>query len=111
MNEVEFESAPIPTRPSTLTVVGLLSLTAGTLSYLASYAIANALVASDLLKAWPRDHDPRPKWFVIGFGVLISIFLVIVATARLSTRRQLKRIDEMENEEAAQSAGDGMKLI
>jgi hypothetical protein len=104
MNELEFQSAPPPSRPSTLTVVGLLSLAAATLSYLASYAIANAMVAADLLKAWPRDHDPRPRWFILGFGVLISVFLLAAAAARQSTARHLKRIEAMEEEEAADPA-------
>jgi hypothetical protein len=103
MNEVEFESAPVPTRPSTLTVVGMLSLTAATLSYLGSYAIANALVAAELLKAWPRDHDPRPRWFMTGFAILISLFLIIVGAARRSSAKQMKRIEEeMEADEAAE---------
>jgi hypothetical protein len=105
MNEFEFESAPPPSRPSTLTVVGLLVLAAATLSYLASYAIANALVVADLLKAWPSEHDPRPRWFIIGFGVLISVFLLAGAAARQSTARHLRRIEAMEDETADPPAG------
>jgi hypothetical protein len=98
MNELEFESAPPPTRPSTITVVALLALAAATLSYLASYAIANAMVAADLLKAWPREDDPRPRWFAIGFGVLITVFGIVAAVARRSAARHLRRIEEMEEE-------------
>src|SRR5438477_485240 len=90
MNQLEFETAPAPQRPKTAVVVGLLAAVAATISYLASYAMANALVSAEVLKPWPSDHDPRPKWFVMGFVVLASAFLVIGVVARQMSARLLE---------------------
>ena len=99
MNEVEFESAPsISARPRTTTVVGLLIGVAGIISYLTSYAMANALVAAEIVKPWTKDHDPRPKWFAAGFVILILAFTAIAAIVRHSSARHLREIDQMETE-------------
>jgi hypothetical protein len=100
VNEVEFETAPMPERPKTATVLGLLALVAAVMSYLGSYAMANALVAADMIKSWPRDHDPRPKWFIIGFVILVSLFTGIGAAARHVSARHLRQIEAMESENA-----------
>src|SRR5262245_3631098 len=96
MEDLEFESAPPAQRPRTITVVGLLVVTAATLSYLGAYAMTNALVAADLLKAWPKDNDPRPKWFLFGFVMLVTLFAGIGAMFRFFSSRHLKKIDEMD---------------
>ena len=49
MYEPEFDTAPTPQRPRTATVLGLLAVTATVLSYLFSYAMANALVAAEVV--------------------------------------------------------------
>jgi hypothetical protein len=95
MEDLEFQSAPVE-RPRTITVIGVLVVTAATLSYLGAYAMANALVSADLIKAWPKDHDPRFKWFLVGFVMLITLFGGIGAMFRFFSKRHLKKIDEMD---------------
>ncbi|HVT88566.1 MAG TPA: hypothetical protein VHD56_06925 [Tepidisphaeraceae bacterium] len=99
MNEIEFETAPSPERPRTATVIGLLATTAAVLSYLGTYALSNALVAAEVLRPWPKDHDPRPIRFLIGFVVLIAIFSITGFVARFMSTRQMRQIEEMETEE------------
>lgn len=87
---------PIPERrPNTLMVLGLLVAAAGLFSYLGAYAVADALVGSGVLPAWPHDHDPRPHWLLHGFVTLMIVFCVIGAAFRWTSRRQLHRIDEI----------------
>jgi uncharacterized membrane-anchored protein len=85
-----------PPRPQTATVVSLLVGAALILSYLAAYAVTNALVAADVISPWPRDRDPRPRWMGFGFFALITVFTVVGAGVRVLSRRQLHKIDEME---------------
>jgi hypothetical protein len=85
-----------PPRAKTATVVSLLLGAALTLSYLAAYAVTNALVAADVISPWPRDRDPRPRWMGVGFFALLVLFSAIGAGMRLMSRRQLHKIDEME---------------
>ena len=85
-----------PPRPKTATVVSLLVGAALILSYLAAYAVTNALVAADVISPWPRDRDPRPRWMGVGFFALITMFAVAGAVVRVMSRRQLHKIDEME---------------
>jgi hypothetical protein len=85
-----------PPRPKTATVVSLLLGAALILSYLAAYAVTNALVAADVMSPWPRDRDPRPRWMGVGFFAVLTVFSVIGAVVRVMSRRQLHKIDEME---------------
>ena len=85
-----------PPRPKTATVVALLIGAALILSYLAAYAVTNALVAADVMPPWPRDRDPRPRWMGVGFFALIGLFTAMGGVARVMSRRQLHKIDEME---------------
>jgi hypothetical protein len=85
-----------PPRPKTATVVALLVGAALILSYLAAYAVTNALVAADVMTAWPRDRDPRPRWMGVGFFALITVFSTIGVVTRALSRRQMHKIDEME---------------
>jgi hypothetical protein len=101
MNEVEFETAPTPERPRTATVLGLLVASAAILSYLGSYAMANALVSAEVLKPWPHDHDPRLRWFLTGFVILVSVFFAIGAVARFVSGRSMKQVEDMESEQEA----------
>ena len=85
-----------PPRPKTATVVVLLVGAALILSYLAAYAVTNALVVADVMPPWPRDRDPRPRWMGFGFFALMAFFSVIGGVVRVMSRRQLHKIDEME---------------
>lgn len=88
-----------PARPRTLTVLGLLVGSAAIISYLAAYALTNALVAADFLSRWQPGHDPRPRRMLIGFTALLAVFGSIAGLVRWTSRRQLRSIDEMEHEE------------
>lgn len=98
MEDLEFETAPLPERPKTTTVIGLITGVAVVFSYLISYAMANALAAAEVIKPWPRDHDPRPLWFGICFVVLLVLFSGLGAAARFLSARNLREIDAMEQE-------------
>ena len=94
------EVAPVE-KPGTLKVLGLLALTSLTFSYLGSYAIAGALVSAEVIRPWAAGADPRPKWLAIGFCTLLASFVVLGSVVRCLSKRQLRRIDEMGQEEAA----------
>ncbi|HEY1628282.1 MAG TPA: hypothetical protein VGF52_00400 [Tepidisphaeraceae bacterium] len=96
MNEPDFQSAPTAPRPRTATVLAFLAAAAAIFSYLGAYAMVSALLKAEMLKPWPPTHDPRPKWFIISFAILSCAFFLIGVTARCSSGRQLRRIDEME---------------
>ena len=81
--------------PRTLTVLGLLGLTALTFSYLATYALTNALVAAQVVQPWPRNHDPRPKRLLIGFCVLMLVFMALGEYFRRTSKSEFKAIDDM----------------
>jgi hypothetical protein len=85
-------------RPKTLTVVALLAGVALIFSYLIAYAMVNALVAAEVIKRWPAGSDPRFRWFIVTFGILMTVFLGIGALARHSTRRQMRRMEALERE-------------
>lgn len=95
MIEQETIAAAEQRPPRTLTVLGLLALTALTFSYLATYAVTNALVSQNLIQPWSRGHDPRPKWLVAGFCVLMLTFMVGGGLLRRWGRSDFKAIDEM----------------
>jgi hypothetical protein len=88
-------------KPRTTTVLGLLALTSLTFSYLGSYAVSGALVSAEVIRAWPPGADPRPKWLAIGFCSLLASFVLLGVVARCLSRRQLRRIDAMDQEDAA----------
>jgi len=85
-------------RPRTLTVLALLALTALTFSYLGSYAIYNTLVAADVLARF-QGPDPRPRWLLTGFCVLMLTFMVMAEVFRRLSRRQMRAIDAMADAE------------
>jgi hypothetical protein len=91
------ESDPIspPQPPRTLTVLGMLALTALTFSYLAAYALTNALVAAQVVQPWAAGHDPRPRRLVIGFCVLMLVFMLVGEVFRRMSKSEFKAIDEM----------------
>ena len=81
-------------RPKTLFVFGVLAMTALTFSFLGSYAVYNALVTAGVVQKY-TGKDPRPKWLLIGFGVLMVIFIGVGEFFRFLSRRQFKAIDAM----------------
>jgi membrane associated rhomboid family serine protease len=97
MNEPDFQSAPTAPRPRTATVLAFLAAAAAIFSYLGAYAMVSALLKAEMLRPWPSGHDPRPKWFLTSFSILLSIFFMIGLIARQASNRQLHRIDEMED--------------
>jgi hypothetical protein len=85
-------------KANTATVIGLLGLTSLTFSYLGAYAVSGALVRAEVLHRWRPDADPRPKWLILGFCVLLTAFVGIGTLARHLSRRELRQIDEMSDE-------------
>jgi hypothetical protein len=98
MNVEDDSDSPIPmaadVRPKTVTVLGVLIVTAFTFSFLGPYADYNALVTAGVVQRF-TGPDPRPKWLAIGFVGLLGIFLVIGMGFRLLSKRQFKAIDAM----------------
>ena len=86
-------------RPRTTSVLALLAGAALIFSYLISYALTNALVAAELMHKWTPGHDPRPRRMMIGFACTMLVFTAVGGIARIISKRQLARIDEMEEEE------------
>ncbi len=97
MNEPDFQPQSPASGPKTSTVLALLAVISAVFSYLGAYAMANALVAAEMIRPWSADHDPRFLWFLIGFVVLLGIFLSIGVAARYVSARNLKQIDAMED--------------
>ena len=83
--------------PRTLSVLGLLALTSLTFSYLGSYALTNALVSEHLIQPWSRTHDPRPRWLITWFCVLMLVFVVAGEFLRRWGRSDFQAIDDMAN--------------
>lgn len=88
-------------KPGTAKVLTLLALTSLTFSYLGSYAVAGALVSAEVIHPWSAGADPRPRWLAIGFCSLLATFILLGGVVRCLSRRQLQRIDEMAQEDAA----------
>jgi hypothetical protein len=86
-------------KPNTWTVVGLLTVAAATFSYLGAYAATNALASAELIRPISHDHDPRPRWALMGFVFLMSLFGLLAMVSRIIGRRQVRRIDRMNESE------------
>lgn len=80
-------------KPKTITVLGVLVGASLVLSYLGSYAFTNAMLTAELIKPWAEGSDPRPRWLLISFCGLMTMFLVVAGTFRFLSRRQLRSID------------------
>ncbi|MDB5173744.1 MAG: hypothetical protein JWO87_2119 [Phycisphaerales bacterium] len=93
----EEDVSPQP-RPHALTVLVLLVLAALTLSYLAAYALPDALVASQIMPPWPHETDPRPHWMLAGFVSLFGTLSAISCVIRFLSWRQLRCIDAIADE-------------
>jgi hypothetical protein len=98
MDAIDVQESLDPPRPRTLTVLGLLATAALVLSYLGAYALANALLAAEMIAPWPAGNDPRPRWLVTGFVMLMGFFGAIALAARFFSTRQLRSIEAMEDE-------------
>jgi len=84
--------------PKTATVLTLLAAAAVIFSYLIAYALTNALVSAGLISQWQPGSDPRPRNMLIGFCSLMLLFTILVGSGRVASKRQLRRIDAMEEE-------------
>ena len=82
-------------KPNTWAVVGLLLLAAATFSYLGAYAVTNALANAELIRPISHDHDPRLRWALTGFVMLMTLFGLIALVFKVIGRRQVRRIDRM----------------
>ena len=84
-----------PRPPRKLAVLGLLGLTSLTFSYLGSYAVANVLVSEHIIQPWSRANDPRPRWLITAFCVLMLTLMVGAELLRRWGRSDFKAIDDM----------------
>jgi hypothetical protein len=94
----EFEEQAVGRPPRTIVVLALLAGVALVFSWLAAYAVSDALVHADILAAWPSDRDPRPRWLVESFVGLLSGLVLIASIFRIVSGRQLRRIDQSSEE-------------
>lgn len=83
------------TRPKTVSVLIVLMFAAISISYLAAYAAPSALVSADVLAPWPSYADPRPRWMVTSFTLLMGSFVIIGILFRLLGKLQIRQIDAM----------------
>ncbi len=81
--------------PRTATVLIFLAAFAVMVSWLAVYALTNALIASHIMSPWPVEADPRPAWMLNAFGGFFGAFSTIGLLFRWASRRQLHRIDRI----------------
>ena len=82
-------------RPNTVSVLIVLMFAACTLSYLIAYAAPGALVSANVLQPWPSYDDPRPRWMVTSFVILLGSFILVMMFFRLLSRLSMRRIDAM----------------
>jgi hypothetical protein len=99
MDGLEFNPVDGPQRPRTTSVLGLIAIAAAVFSYLWSYCLTDALVAAEFLNPLPKDYDPRPKWLVSSWFVLMVVFMVMGYLLQKISSRQLSTIDDMERAE------------
>ncbi|HSZ57893.1 MAG TPA: hypothetical protein VK797_19675 [Tepidisphaeraceae bacterium] len=84
-----------PPKPKLSMVLGLLVLAAMTFSYLGAYAVTSALANAQMIPPISRDHDPRLRWALCSFVVIMTLCGAVAAFLRLLSRRQFQRIDKM----------------
>jgi hypothetical protein len=106
---VEEPTAPAPTPlqrlKKTCFAVVVLLVTAAMFSYLLAYAMTDALATAKVLPRYESGSDPRPMWLVRAFICLTCTFMAVGGLARLLSRRQLRRIDAMADEEPVVKTG------
>lgn len=82
-------------KPKTATVLALLLVAAATFSYLGAYCMTDALAHANIIRAIPRDHDPRPRWAAISFVGMVAAFIGTALILRFWSGRHFRRIDKM----------------
>ena len=106
---VEETATPAPTAfqrlQKTCFAVGVLLATAAMFSYLLAYAMTDALATAKVLPRYESGNDPRPMWLLRAFVCLTCTFMAVGGLARLLSRRQLRRIDAMADEEPVMKSG------
>jgi hypothetical protein len=85
--------------PNTLTVLGLLVGAAFVFSWLGSYAVTDALIASGVLNDWRPGTDPRPSRMAASFVGLLVSFVSVAVVLKWFSSRQLRRIDRTADDE------------
>jgi hypothetical protein len=111
-NELGYVEETAPAEPTafqrlqkTCFAIGVLLVTAAMFSYLLAYAMTDALATAQVLPRYESGNDPRPMWMVRAFVCLTCTFMAVGGLARLLSRRQLRRIDAMADEEPAAKTG------
>jgi hypothetical protein len=84
-----------PPRPKLVSVLGLLVLAATTFSYLGAYAVTSALVNAQMIPPISREHDPRLRWALSSFVIIMTVCGIFALVLRLLSRKQFQRIDRM----------------
>jgi hypothetical protein len=92
--ELTSEIPPRP-RPNTAMVLLLILAAAMVFSYLSAYAVMNALAANGVISPINHDADPRPRWMLIIFIGLVSVFLILAGVFRFASNRQMSQIDRL----------------
>ena len=82
-------------RPRASSAMIVLMFAACVLSYLIAYAAPGALVSANVIQAWPAYDDPRPRWMVTCFVLLLGSFILITMFFRMLSRLSMRRIDAM----------------
>jgi uncharacterized protein with von Willebrand factor type A (vWA) domain len=98
MHDSDADIVETEARPRTATVLVWLTSASMVISYLIAYAFMGALASADLIDRWARDADPRPRWLLITFTTMTGTLVLMWLVARHLSSRQLRRIDEMEEE-------------
>jgi hypothetical protein len=91
----EDDSAVAEQKPRMWKVMGLLATAAATFSYLGAFAATDALAKVNVIHPIAKEHDPRPVWAAIGFGAIITVFLLVAILMRHLSSRQFRCIDQM----------------
>jgi hypothetical protein len=94
------EATAMAPKPNTMTVLSLLVVAAATFSYLGAYAATNALANAEIIRPISHDHDPRLRWALSGFILLMIFFGLVALVSRIIGRRQVRRIDRMNDADA-----------
>jgi hypothetical protein len=88
-----------PKAPRLRTVIVFVAAFAIIVSWLGTYGVTNALVATDVIKPFPVGADPRGKWMLNAFGAIFASFTTLALLFQWTSWRQMKQIDEMANAE------------
>jgi hypothetical protein len=95
MDGMQYEPTGLGRASRTSSVLIFLAAFSVIVSWLACYAVTNALISTDMMSAWPAGEDPRPHWMLNSFIGLFGSFALVALVFRWSSNRQLRRIDAM----------------